>query len=1228
MTKSRKSKLINLQEKVEKTIKSISKGNTLKSDSIIKLLKEISAFNLDTKLQSELEESERKYSTLVNNLPGFIYRCANDKKWTMYFISDGCKAITGYTQNDLIDNKKISFNEIIHPDYRKIIWEKWQQVLKKKTLFEFEYPIITKAKKIKWVWERGRGVFSDEGKLLFLEGFIEDVSERRSAEASARLKNIVFESSIAANSIANLDGKIIDANSAFLKVWGYKSMPEVLGKSLNVFLKSQTDVTSIIKSLNKSDKWEGEYIARRKDGSEFIAYGLATTVADDNGKIIGYQSSVIDITNRRKTEEMLKESETSYRGLFNSVSESIYIQDESGVFLDVNEGACKMYGYDRETLIGKTPQFVSAPGRNDLNAVGSMVQKAFMGEKQQFEFWGKRKNGEEFLKDVRLYPGNYFNKKVIIAIANDITERKKIEEALALSEEKYRVISNLTSDYLFSTQADENGFHKVVWIAGSFEKITGYTVEEFIKIGGWRATLHPDDLALDDLDLEKLRQNKKVNREIRVYHKNGSLVWVRSSAQPVWDKKTNKLIGIYGAVEDITERKQTEIIQKVQYKIGDAVVTYKTLTELFENIRIELSAIINVNNFFIALYDERTGMLRSDVDKDEVEEISEWPAKNSMTGYVIEQGKSILLKKDEIHQLINSGRAGMVGTIPEVWLGVPFKIGGKVFGVLVVQSYDNPNAYDKKSIELLEVVAHELSIFINHKKAEEETLKLSTVVVQSPIIVVITDPSGNIEYVNPKFTEVTGYSLEEIKWKNLRILNSGLHPKEFFSNIWKTILSGKTWQGEFRNKKKNGELYWENALISPIIDLDGNITHFVGVKEDITEKKKMIEELIIAKEKAEEMNRIKSSFFANMSHELRTPMVGILGFSEVLMNELKDNPAYYKMISSINTSGQRLLETLNLILNLSKIEASKVELDIRTQNIVPILKECYGVFESAAAKKLLKYSFVCEQQEVLCDIDQLLFSSIFNNLLNNAIKFTDAGSVTLNIYTDHENVRISVSDTGVGISEVKQNLIWEEFRQASEGYNRGFEGTGLGLTIAKKYADMMRGSISVKSLLGKGTTFIVSFPLSNKSSNLVKEITPNEISTKSSSVENNPVSKILYVEDDEISVKYVTTITKSLYNVDSAKDSDEALEKIKQNEYAAILMDINLHRGLDGLELTRVIRKMDGYKSTPIVAITAFAMGNEREEFLSKGMTHYLSKPFVKNQLLNLLASIVEKKSD
>jgi PAS domain S-box-containing protein len=1927
-------------------------------------------------------------SEFVYELPGFLYRCANNKNWTMKFISDGCTDITGYEPEEFIENKKIAFNDIIHPDYRKPIRKKWQRLLTEKKYFEFEYPIITKKKDVRWVWERGKGIYSDKGKLLYLEGFITDITERKNTEAMLLLKNTVFESSISGNSIADIKGRITNLNAAFLNLLGYKSKSAVIGKNISDFFENKKIASSIIKALNTTGRWEGEFSALRKDGSSFLAYALATSVHDSEGRKIGYQSSVLDITERKiieqeveknrdrmqllvegtphlffyvqnldgyieyispsienitgykvsqwlnqrhwfitespinqkarsrthrhlsgeidpspvyveikhanggkvtlelyerpivkngkviglqgvahditerlKSEEKLRISELSYQKLFDSVTEAIYIQDENGVFIDVNEGAVEMYGYDKKTLIGKTPEFVSAPNRNDIQSVQIAVKKAFKGEKQQFQFWGKRKNGEEFLKDVRLYPAAHGDKRVIIAIATDITEMTKaqtllkeseerfknlfvnspdaifladpktgiivdvnesamnlmkmkreqiigmhqsklhppkfdefarksfeahqrtdgvkiaietyilnsdreeipvevmanrimiqgqellqgvfrdltqrklieaqkdeallalkvseekyrtlaenindaiysidrtgrftyvstavkhilgynpqdivgknisdfvypedlklfpqqirkiisntlessdyrlieksgavhwvrssgkaiyengkitgfqgvmidinnekiFEKKLKFSEQRYRIISNLTSDYLFSTLVDESGDHKMEWVAGSFEKITGYTIEEYVKAGGWRATLPPDELKKDDLDLERLKQNLKVNREVKTYHKDGSVVWVRTYAQPLWDEQTKTLRGVYGAVQDITEqknneesmrmmahmldiapnaisvydfngkclyvnqtaarmhgysieeykklnlkeidapasseliedriklintsgeayfevnhlrkdkseipleifvkkvewvgipallsiatditerkkyiealkeerdlfssgpvstiiwapdenwpikyvssniaeilgysnyfltapefnysslihpddlpriinevkyyadnsidtfeqsyrlrhkngnylwiydytkfvrdnsgniieikgylfdqtnlknaqqeienqkqrlaniiegtnvgtwewnvqtgetvfnerwaeiigytleelkpisihtwlrvvhpddlvkseelllkhfkgeteyydfearvkhkaghwvwiadkgkvvsrtadkkplmmfgthqditeRKRSEILQHIQYKVADAAVSSIRLTDLFESIRSELSTIMNVNNFFIALYDEKSGMLNSDVDRDEMEIIPEWPAKGSMTGYVIEQKRSVLVTKNQINHMIADGIAGMVGIIPEIWLGVPFRIGGKVIGVIVVQSYDNPNAYDHNSVEILEIVAHELSIFIQHKRAEEETQKLSKAIVQSPVSIIITDPQGKIEYVNPKFTEVSGYAIEEIKGETPRVLRTDEHGSEFFSKMWETISSGKDWQGEIRNRKKNGEIYWDAALISPILNDEGRITNYLAINEDITEKKKMIEELIIAKEKAEEMNRVKSNFFANMSHELRTPMVGILGFSEMLMTEFKDKPDYFTMIKSINSSGQRLLETLNMILNISKLEAAKVEPVLTATNIVPLIRESYQFFESAASRKKLQYELSVLDDRILCNIDAFLFLSIINNLINNAIKFTSAGAITVVVQISNSDAVIRVSDSGVGISQENLNLIWEEFRQASEGYNRSFEGTGLGLSISKRYTELMKGKINVESVIDKGTTFILTFPLVEEIiDNVLKESSVHPSSETIKIIDNAP--KVLYVEDDEVSIKLVRTVTKGLYEIDTAKDSDEALELIKLNKYGLILMDINLHKGMDGIELTQLIRKQEYYKSVPVIALTAFAMGHEKEEFLAKGMTHYLSKPFTRNQLLEILNDAFKPKDN
>ncbi|HQI42112.1 MAG: hypothetical protein B6D44_13290 [Ignavibacteriales bacterium UTCHB2] len=1812
----------------------------------------ILSVNEITNSKTDLSSSvKNQFFDLEYEIPGFIFRCSNDRKWTMKFLSDKCRDITGYKPSELIENKKIAFNEVIHPDYRKIVWDKWQKVLKEKKHFEFEYPIITKGKETRWIWERGKGIYSEKGKVLYLEGFITDITERKNTETMLLLKNIVFESAISANSISDIKGHITNVNQAFLNLWGYKHKSEVNGRHISYFLRDKNVARHIIRKLNENGQWDGEYYALKKDGSVFIAYGMATVIYDSIGKKIGFQSSVIDITEKKaieneaernrnrmqlfvegtphlffyvqdkngyieyvspsvenitgykvsewlnqknwfatksainreakartykhlsgiidtspvyveirhankeivklevyerpifkdgkvvglrgvahditeklKSDERLRLSELSYKNILDSITEAIYIQDENGVFLDVNEGAAMMYGYDKQTLIGKTPEFISAPNRNDFNEIMIAVKKALTGKKQQFEFWGKRKNGEEFLKDVRLYPGTYFNKKVVIAVASDITEKKisekllqeseekyrtlaenvndaiylidrngyfsyissvvknilgyeaddligkrlidfiysedkklipqqlrriitntfeptdyrlidksgaahwvrssgnaiydngKIagflgvmidinkekvfEQRLKLSEERYRIISNLTSDYLFSTIVNEDGKHQMEWIAGSFEKITGYTMEEYRKIGGWRATLLPDELEKDNIDIESLKQNQKVDREVKTYHKDGSIVWVRTYAQPLWDEKTNKLRGVYGAVQDITEqkkneesirlmahmldiapnqitvhdfngnflyvnknaakmhnytieefmrlnlsdidssasstkiaermniidrvgeaffevthyrkdnteipleiyakkvdwagvtailsigtditerkkaiselkaerdlfssgpvstiiwdptenwlvkyvssniqevigytnefmtnpkfnyisilhpddvenfiseisynlenkidtyeqsyrvkhkngyyiwlydytrivrdskgnitevkgylfdqtnlknaqqeienqkqrltniiegtnvgtwewniqtgeavfnerwaeisgytldelkplsiktwlniihpddlikseellkkhfkgkseyfecevrirhreghwvwtldkgkvvsrtpdnkalmmfgthqditeRKRAEILQHIQYKVADAAVSSIRLTDLFESIRLELSTIMNVNNFFIALYDETTGMLRSDISKDEKEEIPYWPAKGSMTGYVIEQKKSVLVNRKQINFLIDSGIAGMIGTIPEIWLGVPFRIGGKVIGVMVVQSYDNPNAYDQNSVEILEIVAHELSIFIQRKRAEEESQKLSKAIIQSPASIIITDPNGIIEYVNPKFTEVSGYTLEEVKGKTPNILQSDEHQKEFFAQLWQTISLGKEWQGEIKNRKKNGDFYWETSIISPIYNDEGNIINYLAINEDITEKKKMIEELIIAKEEAEEMNRVKSNFFANMSHELRTPMVGILGFSEMLMNEFKDNPDYHTMIKSINTSGQRLLETLNMILNISKLESAKVEPVLTITNIIPIIQESYQFFESAVLKKNLKYELNISTDEILCRVDSFLLLSIINNLINNAIKFTSSGSITVTVKILNKEAFISVSDSGVGISQEKLKLIWEEFRQASEGYNRNFEGTGLGLTISKRYTELMNGKIDVESVIDKGTTFIITFPLAEEVSEKTSESATAEIiSDQQKTVK--AFTKILYVEDDEVSIKLVRTITKGQYEVDVAKDADQALSQINNNEYKLILMDINLHKGMDGIELTRLIRQNDNYKDIPIVALTAYAMGHEKNEFLAKGMTHYLSKPFRRIQLLDLLNEAIK----
>ncbi|MCZ7610545.1 MAG: PAS domain S-box protein [Ignavibacterium sp.] len=1179
------------------------------------------------KSEKELKERERAYSALISNLPGFVYRCANDNDWTIYFISNGCYSITGYHSNEFLLNKKIKFNDIIHPDHKDRVHKMWDEVIVERGFFESEYPIITKKGETRWIWERGQAIFSDDNTLLYLEGFITDVTDRKEAL------------------------------------------------------------------------------------------------------------------------EQIENSEKKLRSILQAMPDIFFVLDYEGRYVDIAPANEQLLYRTPDELIGKTLHEVFPKEMADKFL--SLVRTALATGRSTNWDYELEIEGKKFWFYSTTVP---FEKNNTMTIVRDITDIKEFEQKLRVSEKRMSIISALTTDYLFATTIDDSGKITTDWIAGAFKKLTGYEVEEYIEQGGWRNTIYPEDIAIDDEAFSKLQRNEDVVCELRTLHKDGHIVWMRSYAHPLWDKDNNKLLSIVGAVKDITEEKKNDLIKDIQYNIAQALVSNKSIQELFKTVRKELSSIINVTNFLIALYDETTGMLKSDIDEDEMDKINEWKAEGSMTGYIVKTGKTLVLSKSDIEELIQKDVIRQVGTLSEQWLGIPLKIQGKSIGAIVVQSYDNPKRYDNTALEILEIVAIQLSLFIERKRFVDQTIKLSKAIEQSLSSVVITDIKGRIEYVNKRFTEITGYSYEEAIGNNPRILNSGVHEKKFYDELWKTLLSGKDWKGEFRNKKKSGELYWEEALISPIINEENEITHFIAIKEDITakkllfqeileseskfrsvwensldgmrlldedanivdvneaycklvqmdadqlrgkilnviyevrdssasaiqifkdkfsrrsveknmeietnlwngrriwfefsnsfiefpgkktlllsvirdvtDKKLLINDLIEARDKAEEMNKVKSFFFANMSHELRTPLVGILGFSEILKSELSNSPELSRMADLIFSSGQRLHETLNLILSVSKLESGKLDLQLKEVDIIPLLKNSFELFSPIADKKNLEYTISIQRKKIISRIDAGLFQNIINNLINNAIKFTEQGSVSLIVVIVKSKVLIQVSDTGIGIHKDHQAVIWEEFRQSSEGISRNFEGTGLGLTIAKKYTELMGGKISLKSQVNRGSIFTLEFPIMDKTTEPDQTIDKKAIRAKDYSETHPSDINILFVEDDDRAIDLVSIILPVMYSLDVVKDAESALEKVKTKKFNAILMDINLSKGMDGVQLTKLIREFPDYRSTPIIAVTAFAMESEKNEFLSKGFSHYLAKPFKKQELLDLLNDIFTK---
>ena len=365
------------------------------------------------------------------------------------------------------------------------------------------------------------------------------------------------------------------------------------------------------------------------------------------------------------------------------------------------------------------------------------------------------------------------------------------------------------------------------------------------------------------------------------------------------------------------------------------------------------------------------------------------------------------------------------------------------------------------------------------KEAEKEIRLLAHAVENVGECVSITDEKNNIIFVNNAFLKTYGYSRQELIGRNINLLRDINGDGEDHPEILTETIKGG-WKGEIINCRKDGSQFPVFLSTSLIKNDSGYPVALVGIASDITEAIRNRDELVKAKEKAEEMNQLKTNFLSNMSHELRTPMIGILGFSEMLRTELED-PELKKMADSIHIGGKRLLNTLNLVLDLARIESNKELINIEKVNLHEQLSGSLATFEMAAKNKNLFLNYSITDKNIYAYLDKRIFGQVINNLVNNAIKFTKVGGITVEAGIessgDNHFCLLKVIDTGIGIKAADMNIIFEEFRQASEGMGRTFEGTGLGLTITKRSVELMNGSINVESTPGKGTTFFVRFPV-------------------------------------------------------------------------------------------------------------------------------------------------------
>jgi len=516
---------------------------------------------------------------------------------------------------------------------------------------------------------------------------------------------------------------------------------------------------------------------------------------------------------------------------------------------------------------------------------------------------------------------------------------------------------------------------------------------------------------------------------------------------------------------------------------------------------------------------------------------------------------------------------------------------------------------------------------------EIENIKMA---LDESAIVAITNQKGKITYVNDKFCQISKFSREELIGKDHKIINSGYHPKEFIKNLWQTIASGEIWKGEVKNSAKDGSYYWVDTTIVPFFNDKGKPIQYIAIRADITEKKKVEADLIAAKKIAENSVKIKEEFLRNMSHEIRTPMNSIIGFTDLLL-ETKLNPDQNEFLGRIKKSSSTLLVLTNDILDSSKLESGKLIFESIDFDLIELIDQVIKMIEDKAKKKGIELSlFIDSKCPRYINGDPTRLNQVLLNLINNSVKFTEEGEV--NMYVKHKienddsiNIIFKIEDTGIGMSEKAQKIIFERFTQARSDTTRKYGGSGLGLAIVKMIVDQRKGEIHLDSTLGKGTTFTITIPF-NK---CIQEQVSGDRNSLLGQEDNKPKVfslkhlKILLVEDNLMNQALAKSRMKSWNcNIDIADNGVIALEKIENSIYDLILMDIQMPE-MDGYETTKRIRKLKPpICEIPIIAMTADASSNDEEKSLKTGMNDYISKPFNPESLYNKIIYHTKQKAD
>jgi PAS domain S-box-containing protein len=955
----------------------------------------------------------------------------------------------------------------------------------------------------------------------------------------------------------------------------------------------------------------------------------------DEGKPLTVRGIIIDIVDDLNFTKLQIYNELSLKNLIDNHSAIMLLIDpESGIIYYANKAAEKFYMYSLNHLIGMNINQI-----NTIKDFNISYYAKLLSEKKQNVFIFEHKLANSEIKIVEVHSSNIIinQKNFLFSIVTDITERIIAEEAIKKSEASLLQAQELAQMGSWHFDLIENK----LTVSENLQKLYGFQNQEVDSIVDfYKKLILPDDVnLLEQTVLKVIETQFTVSTEMKIVREDGEIRWFQNNISP--EIINGNVIAINGANIDITDLKNAEIenknlnrIYSLLSNVNQAIVRSVDENRLFSDI-CEIGIREGKFRFiWIGVHNEIENKIEvlthSGEGGDYLDgfsiDLNDEEAKKGPTGRAFLSGKYSSSNYIDMDNKMLPWREKALNNGFHSSICLPLKIKGEVTALLNIYSNEN-SFFNFKEINLLNNLAIDISYALeylqnerNKKFAELELQASEARLNEAQRIAKIGNWElnfiTNILYWSNEIYRIFDINKSEFNGTYIDFI-SLIHPEdqEMVNDLFKISLeTKKSFDIVHRVLTKDGNIKYVHQQCETHFDFENNPRISIGTAQDVTKEVISEQKLLISIAQAEESDNLKTAFLQNISHEIRTPLNGIIGFSNLLQDEeiTKEEIAEYTDV--IKKSGNRLIEIVNNVLDISKIETGQLDVQLSKFSINKLVTDLYNFFVESVNRKGIEFDYNNEFEDVYAQIetDKSIINQVLTNLINNSIKFTNNGKISFGYEIQDEYLKFYVKDTGIGIPENMKYRIFMRFAQVNLDITRGYEGAGIGLSICKGLVELIGGKIWFESKENEGTEFYFTIPL--KSRTLIKEKTEENIRSIA------PVRrlKILIAEDDLVSYQYLSKLLlKNDCEVIYAENGLKAVEYIKNyNDIDIVLMDIRMPE-MDGLEATRTIKELKPH--IPIVAQTAYGYFEEKEKFLSVGCDDFISKPIQPKEIYRIL---------